>query len=184
MKMNQCETLIFIDLQNKRPDNPEIPSLSSMDEEQELRELAELEERMGQLRVQETKEVKRKEENKRGEKNTNKERKKKERKAGTEGEEEEQNLRKPVVETGPALSHAASRCTRSSQSDPAVTKEQKQPTVCQLSLLTISTADSQSCKDEGSTGQQEGEDTERTETGRVEEEQLAQSFVIVEHHKK
>lgn len=175
--MNKCETLILTDLQNKRPDNPEIPSLSSMDEEQELRKLAE---RMGQLHVHETKEeVKRKEENKRREKNTNKERKKKEGKASTEGEAEEQNLKKPVMETGPALSHAASRCTRSYHFDPAVMKEQKQPIVCQPSLQTVSTADCQS-----STGQEEGEDTERTETGHGEEEQLAQSFVIVEHHKK
>ncbi|KAL7383222.1 hypothetical protein ABVT39_006858 [Epinephelus coioides] len=170
------------ELQNKKPANPKLSSLSSMDEAQELRELAE---RMGQLHVQETKEeVKTKEENKRGEENTNKERRKKGRKVSTEKEAEEQSLRKPVMETGPALTHSASRCTRSSQSDPAVMKEQKQPTVCHRSPLTVSTADCQSCKGGGSTGQQEGEDTVRAETGRGEEEQLAQSFVIVEHHKK
>ncbi|KAI3362913.1 hypothetical protein L3Q82_011509 [Scortum barcoo] len=169
-------------LQNKRLDNPEIPSLSSMDEEQELRELAQ---RMGQLQVQETKEeAKKKEENKRGEENTNKERKKKERKASKGGEAEEQNLRKPVMETGPALSHGSSGCTRSPQSDPAVVNEQKQLTVYQHSQLTVSTTDSQSCKEGGTIGQQEGEDTEKTETGCGEREQLAQSFLIVEHHKK
>ncbi|XP_038593163.1 spermatogenesis-associated protein 2 [Micropterus salmoides] len=133
------------------------PSLSSMDEEQELRRL---EERMGQLRVQETEE-----EVKRGEENT-----KKERKVSTE-----QNLRKPVTETCLALSR---RHSRSSQKDPVVIKEQKQPTVGQPSLPTVGSADCQSCKEGGSAGQLE-EDTVRRE-----EEQLAQSFVIIDNHKK
>lgn len=138
-----------------------------MDEEQDLRKLAE---RMGQPHVQETKEeVKSKEENKREEQNTNRERRKKERKASTEGEAEEQNLRKPVMETGPALSHAYS---------------EKQSTVCHHSLLTVSKADSQSCKGGGSPGQREGEDTVGAETGRGDEEQLAQSYVIVENNRK
>lgn len=186
LKMNctlqyKCETLIFPDLQNKSPANPGLPSLNSMDEEQALRDLAE---RMGQLHVQETnKEVRRKEEKKRGE-NTYKERRKNEREASKEGEAEEQNLRKPVMETaGPALSHAASRCTRSSQSDPTEMKEQKQPSMCHPSPLSVSNAACQNCKG-GSTGQQEGEDNEGADTGRGEEEQLAQSYVIVEHHKK
>ncbi|XP_041803441.1 uncharacterized protein LOC121613839 isoform X2 [Chelmon rostratus] len=151
------------DLQNKRQANPGLPSLSSMDKGQELRETK--------------KELKMKKEHKRGEENTNKERRKKERKA------DEQNLRMPVMETGPGLSHAARRCTRSSQADPAVMKEQKQPTPCHPSPLTISTADCQTCKG-GSTEQQDRRDTERAETGRGEEEHLAQSYVIVEHDKK
>ncbi|XP_044068954.1 uncharacterized protein si:ch211-189a15.5 isoform X2 [Siniperca chuatsi] len=141
-------------LQDKRASNPEPPSLSSMDEEQELRELAE---RMGQLHVQETKEeVKRKGE----------------RKASTEGE--------AVMETGPALSYAASRCTRSSQSGPALMKEQKQ----HPSLPTVGTAGCQSCEEGGSAGQQGGGDTDGAETGPGEEEQLAHSFVIIHHDKK
>ncbi|XP_060943596.1 spermatogenesis-associated protein 2 [Limanda limanda] len=89
----------------KRLSRPALPTLSSMDEERELRGLAE---RMKhQLHVQETsEEVIRKEENKRGE-NTNKERRENERKISTNGEVEEQNLMKPVVETGPALSYDA-----------------------------------------------------------------------------
>ncbi|GLD61855.1 uncharacterized protein AKAME5_002578200 [Lates japonicus] len=146
-----------------------------MDEEKDLRDLAE---RMGQLCVQERKdEVNRKGENKRREENTNQEMRKKDRKASTEGEAEE-NLRKPVMETGPVQGTDANRCTRSSQSDPAAMKEQRQLTVRHPSPLTVSTADCQGCK--GSTGKpQEGEDTERAETGRGEEEQLAQSFVIL-----
>lgn len=163
----KCETLIFTDLENKRPDTSTLPSLSSIDEEQDLRKLAE---RMGQPLVQETKEeVKSKEENKREEQNTNRERRKTERKASTEGEAEEQNLRKPVMKTGPALSH---------------THSEKQSTVCHLSQLTVSKADCQGCKGGGSPGQWEGEVTVRAETGRVEEEQLAQSYVIVENNKK
>ncbi|KAM7385000.1 hypothetical protein PAMP_001101 [Pampus punctatissimus] len=169
------------DLQNNRPSKPEHLSLTSMDEEQALRELAE---RMGQLHVQETKEeVKKKDDNKRGEENTNKERRKKGRKANTAEEAEEQNLTKPMMETNPAQSHAASRCTRSSQSDPTVMKEQKQPHLCHPSPLTLSTADCP-CGGGGSTCYQ-GEDvrethTDRTATGQDEEEQLTQSFVIVE----
>ncbi|XP_035519995.1 DNA ligase 1-like [Morone saxatilis] len=161
------------DLQNKRPVSPEHTSLSSTEEERDLRELAE---RMGQLHVQEPKEeVKRKEENKREEESTSKERRKKERKTSSEGEAKEQNLRRPVMETGPVLSCAAGRCTRSSQSDPAVMKEQRQPAVCQPSLLSISTADCQSCTG----GQQEG-DSERAETGRgEEEEELAEEYCIL-----
>ncbi|XP_039994828.1 uncharacterized protein LOC120796267 isoform X2 [Xiphias gladius] len=165
-------------IQNKRLAKPELPSLSSLDEEQELRELAV---RMGQEIKDE---VKTKGENKRGEENTNKERRKKEKKASTEGEVEEKIPRKPVMETGPAFSHDTSRCDISSQPYPAVMKEQKQPTLCHPSPLTVSAADCQSCKIGGSTGQQEGEDTERAGTGQGEEEQLAQSFVIVKHHKK
>uniref|UniRef100_UPI0037E8818D triadin n=1 Tax=Semicossyphus pulcher TaxID=241346 RepID=UPI0037E8818D len=158
------------DIWDKKLANQGLSSLSSTDEEQELREL---EERMGQLHVQETKEeVRKKQDDKRGEESTNKERRKKERKASTEGKAEEQNLRKPVMETGPAQSHAASRCTKSSQSNPAVMKEQKQPAVCHPSVLTVSTAD---C---WSKGQQGGEDTESADTSRG-EEQLAQSYVIV-----
>ncbi|XP_010750129.2 uncharacterized protein LOC104935915 [Larimichthys crocea] len=149
------------ELQTKKPTSPGPPSLSSTDEEQELRELAE---RMGQLHVQETKA-----ENKRGEESTIKERRKKERKVSTQGEAEEQNLRRPVMETGPALSCAASRCTRSSQCDPTVMKEPKP--VCHPPPQT----------EGGGAVQQEGE---RAEKGRAEEEQLAQSFVIVECHKK
>ena len=106
-----------------------------MDEERELMGLAD---RMrDQLHVQETnEEVIRKEENKRGE-NTNKERKENERKTSTEGEVEEQNLMKPVVETGPALSYDAGKSTRSSQPGPAWMKEQKQPTVCHHSPLSL-----------------------------------------------
>ncbi|XP_076599169.1 uncharacterized protein LOC143328112 [Chaetodon auriga] len=163
------------DLQNKRLANPGLPSLSSINEDQKLRELVE---RMGQLSVQETKnKLKMKKENKSGEENTNTERMKKERKASTEREAEEQNLKRPMMETGPGLSYAARRWTRSCQSDPAVTKEQKPPTVCHPSLLIIRTVDCQSCKG-GSTDQQGGEDTERAEACRAEEEQLAQSSVI------
>ncbi|XP_070696824.1 uncharacterized protein [Pempheris klunzingeri] len=148
-----------------------LPSLSSMDDEQDLRDLAE---RMGQLDLQETKEeVKTKEENKRGEDKTNKEGRKNVKKASTEGGAEEQNPRRPQVERGPAQSHAARRCSRSSQSDSLKVKEQKQPSVCHPSPLTYSTADCQNC---------EGEHSKRAETGRGEEEQLAQGFVIVEHH--
>ncbi|XP_071337729.1 uncharacterized protein [Trachinotus anak] len=163
-------------IQNKSPTQPEPSSLGTEDEEKDLRELAE---RMGQLSVQEGKqEPKRKGEVKRREENSNKERRKKERKVSTEGEADMQTLRKPVMETGPALSHDAGRCTRSSQLDPAVMKEQKQPTVCHPSALT----DCQSC--EGSSGQQGGEDPERAAAGRAEEEQPAHSFVIVKHHRK
>ncbi|XP_051279707.1 uncharacterized protein si:ch211-189a15.5 isoform X2 [Dicentrarchus labrax] len=160
------------DLQNKRPVSPEHTSLSSMEEERDLRELAE---RMGQLHVQEPKEeVKRKEENKREEESTSKERRKIERKASAEGEAKEQNLRRPVMETGPLLSCAAGRCTRSSQSNPALMKEQRQPAVCQPTPLSVSTADCQSCTG----GQQEG-DSERAETGRGEEEELAEEYCIL-----
>ncbi|XP_034755151.1 uncharacterized protein LOC117960938 [Etheostoma cragini] len=155
------------DLENKRPDTSTLPSLSSMDEEQDLRKLAE---RMGQPHVQETKEeVNSKEENKREVQNTSRERRKTERKASTEGEAEEQNLRKPVMKTGPAQSHAHS---------------EKQSTVCHHSQLTFSKADCQGCKGGGSPGQREGEDTIRAETGRGEEEQLSQSNVIVENNRK
>nr|XP_046257634.1 uncharacterized protein si:ch211-189a15.5 [Scatophagus argus] len=113
------------DKQNKRPDSP---GLSSLTEDQQLRELAES---MGHLHVHETKEEWRgKGEHKRGQENTNKERRRKERKTSTEREAEEQNLRRPVMETGPVLSHA--RCSRPSQCDPAVMREQKQPTVSPL----------------------------------------------------
>lgn len=145
--------------------------MSSMDEERELRELAE---KMGQLHVHEAKEEsKRRKEKERGEENTNKERRKDERKASTGREAEEQNFRRPVIETGPAPSHVARRCSRSSHSDPAVGKEQKKP-----SPLTVSMADRQSCRG-GSTGRQEGEDTDRAEAGRGEEEQLAHGYVML-----
>ncbi|XP_018548981.1 uncharacterized protein si:ch211-189a15.5 [Lates calcarifer] len=161
-------------VQNKTPAKPELSSLGSIDEEKDLRDLAE---RMGQLCVQERKdEVNRKGEKKRREENTNQEMRKKGRKASTEGEADEQNLRKPVMETGPAQGTDANRCTRSSQSE----REQRQLTVHHPSPLTVSTADCQSCTGAGSTGKpQEGEDSERAETGRGEEEQLAQSFVIL-----
>ncbi|XP_040906641.1 uncharacterized protein LOC121190118 [Toxotes jaculatrix] len=158
------------DVQNRKPTRLLLPSLSSVDEEQELRQLAET---MGQLQVQENEgEVKREAERKRAEENTSKERRKKKRKASTEGEEEELSLRKPVMETGPPPSHDGSRCTKSSQPDP--------DPVCHPSALT---ADCQSCN-RGGGGDEDTQDTERAETGRGEEEQLAQSFVIVEHHKK
>lgn len=41
-------------------------------------------------------------------------------------EAEEQNLRRQMMETGPRLSHAASRHTGSTQSDPAMIEEQQQ----------------------------------------------------------
>lgn len=154
------------DTTDQRPAKPRLSSLSSMEEDnQQLRELAE---RMGQLHVHEE-ELKRKEEE-----STNKERRKKERKASAEREAEEQNLRRPMMETGPVLSRSASGSARSSQSDPAGMTES---TVCEPSPLSTS-ADCLRCRG-GSTGQQEGE-----ETGRGEEEQLAHSYVIVEHHKK
>ncbi|XP_026164497.1 uncharacterized protein LOC113131454 isoform X2 [Mastacembelus armatus] len=150
----------------------ELSSLSSLEEQQELKELSE---RMGQLCMQETKEeVKRKEENKKEEK-ANEE---KERKVSTEREAEEQNLRKPVMETGSVVSHGANRCAKSFQHDSATMKGPKQPNMCHSSPVTVRAADCECCKGEGSMGQ-EGE-----ETGRGEEEQLAQSFVIVEPHKK
>nr|XP_019959094.1 PREDICTED: uncharacterized protein LOC109639855 [Paralichthys olivaceus] len=117
--------------QKKRLSRPDTASLSSMDEEQELMELAE---RMRvQLHVQETnEEVIRKEDNKRGD-NTNKEGRKNKRKISTEGEVEEQDLMKPVVETGQALSYDAGRITRTSQPGPAWMKEQKQTAMCHCS---------------------------------------------------
>ncbi|XP_054455607.1 uncharacterized protein si:ch211-189a15.5 isoform X4 [Anoplopoma fimbria] len=169
------------DLQNKRLTNPKLPSMSSTDEVQEQRELADS---MYQLHLQDTKkEGERKEENKKEEKNTNNERSNTEREASTEEEAEEENLGKPAM-TAPALGCAASRCTRSSQSDPAVMKEQKQHTVCHHSTLAVSTVDCQSCIGGETTEQQEIEDTAIAETGRGVEEQLTQSFVIVELHKK
>lgn len=169
--------LLFSDLQNKSPPKAEHPSLTATDEEQELRELAE---RMGQLHVQQTKEeAKKKEDGKRGEENPNKERRKKGRTTSTEEGAEEQSLRKPVMETSPVQSHPASRCTRSFQSDPTAMKEQKQPSVCHLAPLSISTADCQSGGG-GGTSNQEGEvregHTDRAATGRAEEDQ---SFVMV-----
>ncbi|KAM9345092.1 uncharacterized protein ABDE67_013987 [Symphorus nematophorus] len=156
------------DLQNKRPAHLGLLSQSSMEEEQQqLRELAE---KMGQLHVHETIE----DQKRKDEENANKERRKKERKASAEREAEEQDLRRQTMDTGPVLSHAASISTRSSQSDPAVMTE---PVVCQPLPLSVST-DCQRCRG-GSTGQQDGE-----ETGKGEEEQLAHSYVIVEHHKK
>ncbi|XP_074501571.1 uncharacterized protein LOC141773611 isoform X2 [Sebastes fasciatus] len=113
--------------------NPKLPSLSSMDEVQELRELAE---RMGQLHVQDTKEEVKMEED-----NTKKERRKKERKASTE------------EQTGRGPSHAAGRCSRSSQCDPAV------ETVCHLSPLAGSPTEYQSCRGGDGTGQQDGDHT-------------------------
>lgn len=171
--------VIFTDAQNKSPAKPELSPVSSVDEEQELRELAQ---RMGQIHeIKE--EVKRKEEHNKGGENTNRERRKKWKKASTEGEPEEQNLRKPVMETGPALSHDASRSTRSFQSDPAVMKEQKQPNGGHPSPVAVTTADCESCKGGGGTGQREDDDPGRADSGR-EEEQVAHSFVMVESHKK
>ncbi|XP_056250512.1 uncharacterized protein si:ch211-189a15.5 isoform X2 [Seriola aureovittata] len=153
---------------NKRPTQPEPSSLTTEDDEEDLRGLAE---RMGQLRVQEhkQKELRRRGENRRREDSTNKERRKKDRKVSTEGEAEEQKLRKPVMETGPALNHEASRCSGSSQPDPAAMKEQKQSTV----------TDCESCEGGGSTGQQEGGDPGPEEEEEEEEEEPPQSFVIV-----
>lgn len=159
-------SVLFTEPQSKRPASPGLPSQSSTEEEQELRELAE---RMGQLHVHE-------EEVRRGEVKANKEKRKKEREA------EERNLRRPVMEegTGPGLSHAAKRRTRSSQSNLAVMREQKHPDACHSSPLTVSTTGRERMEG-GSTGQQEGEESE---TGRGEEEQLAHGYVIVEHHNK
>ncbi|KAF3708496.1 Spermatogenesis-associated protein 2 Spermatogenesis-associated protein PD1 [Channa argus] len=169
------------DAQNNKPDL--LSSMSSVDDDQDLIDLAE---RMGQIHVQETKdEMNRKEESRRGDENKRKERRKKGRKMRAQEESEEHNLRKPVMEIGPAVSHDVSRCTRSSLSVHAVMKQQKQATASHHLPLNISTADCESSKGGGgSTGQQEGEEAGRAETGHGEEEHLAQSFVIVEHHKK
>lgn len=168
--------VIFTDALNRSLVKAEPPSLSSVDEEQELRELAQ---RMGQLQVHETREeVKRKEEHKKGGENANKEKSKKWRKPRTEGEPEEQNLRKPVMETGAALSRDANRRSTSSQYDHAVVKEQKQPNMYHPSLVAVTAADCEGCKRGGGTGQQEGEDPGRADAARG-EEQLAHSFIII-----
>ncbi|XP_026210549.1 uncharacterized protein LOC113158681 [Anabas testudineus] len=168
------------DALNKSLAKAEPSSLSSVDEEQELRELAQ---RMGQLHVHEFKEeAKRKEEHKKGGENTNKERRLKWRKPRTEEDPEQQNFRKPVMETGGELSHDAGRHSRSSQSDHTVT-EQNQPNMYHPSAVAVTTADCESCKGEGGTGQHEGEDPGRVDAGQR-QDQLAHSFVIVEPHKK
>ncbi|XP_060896540.1 uncharacterized protein si:ch211-189a15.5 [Labrus mixtus] len=155
--------------------NQKLPSLRSKDRKQNVREL---DVKMGQLIVQETKEEGRqKEDDMKGEEKKNRERGRHERTPSTEEKAEERNLTNPLPETGPAPSHAARRCTTSSESGPAVTKAQKQP-----SVLTNSTTDSQSVQG-GSEGQQRN-DTKGAETGQREEEQLAQSYVIVENSKK
>lgn len=172
--------MIFTDALNKSLAKAEPSSLSSVDEEQELRELAQ---RMGQLHVHEFKEeAKRKEEHKKGGENTNKERRLKWRKPRTEEDPEQQNFRKPVMETGGELSHDAGRHSRSSQSDHTVT-EQNQPNMYHPSAVAVTTADCESCKGEGGTGQHEGEDPGRVDAGQR-QDQLAHSFVIVEPHKK
>jgi len=155
----------FTDFQNKRATIPTHPSLSSMDEAQELRELAE---RMGQLRVQDANEdVKSKEENKREEATTNQGR------SQTEGPAEEENLGEP------ALSHAAGRGSRSSQSDPAVTEEQRR----QARRHHSTPAGFLSCKGGDGTEPLGVEGPVRAEPGR-DEEQLTKSFVMVERHDK
>ncbi|KAK5853558.1 hypothetical protein PBY51_014700 [Eleginops maclovinus] len=148
------------ELQNKTADPQKLSSLSSLDE---VKMLKELEERMGQLCVQDTKEEGKGKDYKREEENTTKERRRRrrEKKASAEGEAEEQNLGKPLIETGPAPSHAA---CRSSQSHPTEMKEQKQPAECPHSPLSARKANCQICAGE---------------TGQGEEEQLAQSFVIL-----
>ncbi|KAK2848622.1 hypothetical protein Q5P01_008456 [Channa striata] len=158
------------DAQNKKP---ELSSLSSVDEDQDLRDLAE---RMGQVHVEETKEEM---SSGRGEVNKSTERRKKGRKTSIQGESEEHNLRKPVMETGSAVGHDSCRYSRSSQSAHAVIKQQTQASVCYPSALNISRA---SC--ESSIRQQEGEEGGGADTAHGEEEHLAKSFVIVEHHKK
>uniref|UniRef100_A0A3Q1HI31 Spermatogenesis-associated protein 2 PUB-like domain-containing protein n=1 Tax=Anabas testudineus TaxID=64144 RepID=A0A3Q1HI31_ANATE len=94
----------------------------------------------------------------------------------------EENFRKPVMETGGELSHDAGRHSRSSQSDHTVT-EQNQPNMYHPSAVAVTTADCESCKGEGGTGQHEGEDPGRVDAGQR-QDQLAHSFVIVEPHKK
>ncbi|KAG7214381.1 hypothetical protein INR49_023092 [Caranx melampygus] len=161
---------------NMRPTEEEPSSLSTEDEERDLRELAQ---RMEQFCVQEQPrqpQPKRRGENRRREESTNKDRRRKERKESTEGEAEEQRYRKPVMETGPALSHDVTRCSRSSQADPAVMKEQRQPTV----------TDCQGCGcGGGSAGQQEvGVDPQIAARGQggeeeeEEDEEPPQTFII------
>uniref|UniRef100_A0AAZ1XRT3 Spermatogenesis-associated protein 2 PUB-like domain-containing protein n=1 Tax=Oreochromis aureus TaxID=47969 RepID=A0AAZ1XRT3_OREAU len=144
----------------------ELSSLSSVEEEeQELRGLAE---RMGQVRVQESEhETTRKEGD-----NTNKDRRKQIRKANTEGETKKRSLRKPVMGKASALSHDDSAHTRPQQCDATVTNEQ--PAECQPSPSADSTADTQRQR-EGDPGGPGDENA-----GPAEEEQVAQSFVIVE----
>lgn len=163
--------------------NTGLHSLSSMDEEQEERELRRLAERMGQLRVKDSKQELRGKSERRGEEQTYKERRKKDKKASTKEGAEESNLRRPVMETVPGLSHVTSGCIESSQSDTAVMKEERLPTVCETSMLTFTTVDCQSCKG-GNTWQQEEKDTESAESRREEVELLAQSYVVVKHCKK
>lgn len=117
------------DLQNKRLVNTGLHSLSSMDEEQEEQELRKLAERMGQLHVKKSKQELRGKEERREEEQTNKEKK-----ASTKDGAKESNLRRPVMETGPGLSHVTSGCIESSQSDTAVMKEDRLPTVCETSM--------------------------------------------------
>ncbi|TNN63947.1 Spermatogenesis-associated protein 2 [Liparis tanakae] len=149
------------DLQTNRAPNPTHPSLSSMDEAQELRELAE---RMGQLRVQDAnEEVKSKEGNKREEATTN------QGSSETEGQAEEETLGEP------ALSHAAARGSRSSQSDPAVMEEQRRHHSTPAGFL--------SCKGGDGTEPLGVEGPVRAEPGK-DEEQLTKSFVMVERHDK
>ncbi|KAK5908001.1 hypothetical protein CgunFtcFv8_016096 [Champsocephalus gunnari] len=94
------ETLISTDLQNKTAAAPpKLSSLSSLEEGQLLKGLRE---RMGQLSVQETSEEGRGRHHTREEDNVEKERRRKERKASAEGGGEEQTLRTPLMEPGPA----------------------------------------------------------------------------------
>lgn len=162
--------------------NAEAPSLSSMEEEEE--ELRELAEKMGQLDVYDVREERRrrKSENKREDETKNKKKREKEREASKEEEEAEllHILRKPVEDKNTAQSpvtanHGVNRAKRSSQLDPGAMKGE-QPSATNFK------AGADETKQEG-----EWSDThlERAEKGsRGEEEQLAHSYVIVEHHKK
>lgn len=129
------------------------------EEEQELRGLVEW---MGQVRVQENEHETTREEGD----DTNKDRRKQIRKANAETKK--RSLRKPAVGKAPALSHDDGTHTRPQQCDATVTNEQ--PAECQPSPP----ADTQRQR-EGDPGGSGDEDA-----GPAEEEQVAQSFVIVE----
>lgn len=150
---------------NKTLTEEEPSSLSTEDEERDLRELAQ---RMDQLCMQD--QPRQPQPRRRGGNRRREE--------STEGEAEEQRYRKPVMERGPALSHDVTRCSRSSQVDPAVMKEQRRPTV----------TDCQGCGGAGgggrrNAGQQEvGVDPQIAATGQAreeeEDEEPPQSFNI------
>ncbi|XP_004572110.1 uncharacterized protein LOC101475637 [Maylandia zebra] len=148
--------------QDESPVKSELSSLSSVDEEeQELRGLVEW---MGQVQENEH-ETTRKEGD-----NTNQDRRKQIRKANTETKK--RSLRKPVVGKASALSHDDGTHTSPQQCDATVTNQQ--PAECQPSPPADSTADTQRQR-EGDPGGSGDEDA-----GPAEEEQVAQSFVIVE----